>query len=78
MVGSKVNTFNVEMRPIVEAKAVETAIRRLMGDGMEANERRRRTKQLGEMAKRAVDKGGSSYEEIENLMNELIDRKKRV
>ncbi|KAH0463756.1 hypothetical protein IEQ34_006542 [Dendrobium chrysotoxum] len=78
MVGLKVNTFNIEMRPIVEAKAVKTAIRRLMGDGIEANERRRRAKQLGEMAKRAVDKGGSSYEETENLINELIDRKKRV
>ncbi|KAL0921000.1 hypothetical protein M5K25_008023 [Dendrobium thyrsiflorum] len=78
MVGSKVYTFNMEMRLIVEAKAVETAVRRLMGDGMEANQRRRRAKQLGEMAKRAVDKGGSSYEEIKILMNELIDRKKSV
>ncbi|XP_020677363.1 scopoletin glucosyltransferase-like [Dendrobium catenatum] len=78
MVGSKVNTFNMETRPIVKAMVVEMAIRRLMGDGMEANERRRRAIQLREMANRAVDKGGSSYEEIKNLMNELIDRKKRV
>ncbi|KAH0464420.1 hypothetical protein IEQ34_007206 [Dendrobium chrysotoxum] len=78
MVGSKVNTFNIEMRPIVEAKALETAVRRLMGDGMEANKSRRGAKQLGEMAKRAVDKGGSSYEGIKNLINELIDQKKHV
>ncbi|XP_020677377.1 scopoletin glucosyltransferase-like [Dendrobium catenatum] len=77
-VGSKVNTFNIEMRPIVKAEVIKIAVRTLMGDGMEANERRRRAKQLGEMAKKAVDKGGSSYEEIENLINELIDRKKRV
>ncbi|KAI0515671.1 hypothetical protein KFK09_008337 [Dendrobium nobile] len=78
MVGSKVNTFNMETRPILKALVVETAIRRLMEDGMEANERRRRAKQLREMANRAVNKGGSSYEEIKNLMNELIDRKKCV
>ncbi|KAI0515672.1 hypothetical protein KFK09_008338 [Dendrobium nobile] len=78
MVGSKVNTFNIEMRPIVEAEVIKSAVRTLMGDGMEANERRRRAKELGEMAKRAVDKGGSSYDEIENLINELTDRKKRV
>ncbi|XP_020677393.1 UDP-glycosyltransferase 73B4-like [Dendrobium catenatum] len=78
MVGSKVYTSNAKMRPIVEAAALTTAIRRLMGDGIEGEKRRRRAKELGEMAKRAVDKGGSSYEEIRNLMHELIERKKHV
>ncbi|KAH0464144.1 hypothetical protein IEQ34_006930 [Dendrobium chrysotoxum] len=78
MVGSKVNTFNMETRPIVKPAVVENDVRRFLRGGMEANERRRRAKQLGEMAIRAVDKGGSSYEEIENLMNELIDQKKRI
>ncbi|XP_028550646.1 scopoletin glucosyltransferase-like [Dendrobium catenatum] len=74
----KVYTSNAKLRPIVEASAVTTAIRRLMGDGIEAEKRRRRAKELGEMAKRAVDKGGSSYEEIGNLMHELMERKKHV
>ncbi|XP_020677364.1 scopoletin glucosyltransferase-like [Dendrobium catenatum] len=78
MVGSMVNTFNIETRPIVEAASVEIAVRRVMEDGMEANERRRRAKQLGEMAQKAVDEGGSSYEEIKKLMNELVDLKKHV
>ncbi|KAI0515668.1 hypothetical protein KFK09_008334 [Dendrobium nobile] len=78
MVGSKLYTSNAKLRPIVEASAVTAAIRRLMGDGIEAEKRRRRAKELGEMAKRAVDKGGSSYEEIGNLMHELMERKKHV
>ncbi|XP_020677365.1 UDP-glycosyltransferase 73B4-like [Dendrobium catenatum] len=78
MVGSKVYTSNAKLRPIVEASSLTAAIRRLMGDGIDAEKRRRRAKELGEMAKRAVDKGGSSYEEIENLMHELMERKKHV
>ncbi|XP_020677380.1 scopoletin glucosyltransferase-like [Dendrobium catenatum] len=78
MVGSKVYTSNAKMRPIVEAAAVTEAVRMLMGDGIEAEERRSRAKELGKMAKRAMDKGGSSYEEIGNLMHELMERKKLV
>ncbi|KAI0515663.1 hypothetical protein KFK09_008329 [Dendrobium nobile] len=76
MVSSKMNTFNMEMGPIVKVVVVEPAIRRLMGDGMEAN--KRRANQLGEIVNRAVDMEGSSYEEIKNLVNELIDRKKQM
>ncbi|XP_020677391.1 scopoletin glucosyltransferase-like [Dendrobium catenatum] len=78
MVGSKVNTFNKETRPIVGAASVEIAVRRLMENGMEANERRRRAKQLGEMAQKAVNEGGSSYEDIKKLMNELMHLKKHL
>ncbi|KAH0455534.1 hypothetical protein IEQ34_015566 [Dendrobium chrysotoxum] len=78
MVDSKGYTSNVKLRPIVEAAALKEAVRKLMGDGIEAEKRRRRAKELGEMAKRAVDKGGSSYEEIGNLMHELMERKKHV
>ncbi|KAH0464343.1 hypothetical protein IEQ34_007129 [Dendrobium chrysotoxum] len=78
MVGSKVYTFDAKARPIVESTVVEAAVRRLMGDGLEAEERRRRAKELGKMAKRAMDKGGSSYEDVEKLIHELMVIKNHV
>ncbi|PKU80029.1 scopoletin glucosyltransferase-like [Dendrobium catenatum] len=77
-VGSKVFDFNPETRPIIEASIIEAAVRNLMGEGEEAVERRRRAKILGENARRAIEKGGSSYNEIEKLMQELINQRKHV
>ncbi|XP_020677366.1 scopoletin glucosyltransferase-like [Dendrobium catenatum] len=77
-VGSKVYDFNPETRPILEATVIEAAVRNLMGEGEEADERRRRAKVLGEKARRAIEEGGSSYNEIEKLMQELINRRKHV
>ncbi|KAH0463995.1 hypothetical protein IEQ34_006781 [Dendrobium chrysotoxum] len=77
-VGSKVYDLNPEARPILEASIIELAVRNLMGEGEEADERRRRAKILGENARRAIEKGGSSYNEIEKLMQELINQRKHV
>ena len=43
----------------------------LMDGGDEADERRRRVRELGEMAKKAVEKGGSSYMDLDRLIEEL-------
>ncbi|XP_020581458.1 scopoletin glucosyltransferase-like [Phalaenopsis equestris] len=75
-VGSKVWTCDAEARMVVKADAIEAAVRGLMGGGEEAEERRRRAKELGEMAKTAVEKNGSSFEEIGKLLGELIELKK--
>ncbi|KAH0463811.1 hypothetical protein IEQ34_006597 [Dendrobium chrysotoxum] len=77
-VGSKVHDLNPETRPILEASIIELAVRNLMGEGEEADERRRRAKILGENARRAIEKGGSSYNEIEKLMQDLINQRKHV
>lgn len=77
-VGSKVYSLTSEYRPVVGAALVEEAVRRVMGDGEEAEGRRRRAKDLGEKARRAVEKGGSSYNDIGNLINELLERKVKV
>ncbi|KAI0525201.1 hypothetical protein KFK09_004593 [Dendrobium nobile] len=75
-VGSKVYGLrSTEELPVVEAAAVETAVRRLMGEEEEAEERRRRVSELKEMARMAVDKGGSSYNDLGNLIQELVERK---
>ncbi|PKU80028.1 UDP-glycosyltransferase 73B4 [Dendrobium catenatum] len=68
----------VGSRPIVEAIIVEAAVRNLMGGGEVEDERRRRAKELGAKARRAIEKGGSSHNEIEKLMQELINLRKHV
>nr|UYE91533.1 putative glycosyltransferase [Anoectochilus roxburghii] len=77
-VGSKVCSMNAEDRQLVEAEAVEEAVRKVMGEGEEAEERRRRARDLAEKARRAVEKGGSSYDDIFNLIHELRERKGRI
>ncbi|KAH0464510.1 hypothetical protein IEQ34_007296 [Dendrobium chrysotoxum] len=46
MVGSNVYNFKAYARPIIEAAALESAVRRIMGESEEANERRRRERSL--------------------------------
>ncbi|PKA65320.1 UDP-glycosyltransferase 73B5 [Apostasia shenzhenica] len=75
--GSSAYTFTAEERPVIKAAAVETAVRRLMGGGEEAEGRRKRARELGEKARRAVEKGGSSYEDVGRLMHEVIDQRRR-
>ncbi|KAG0484225.1 hypothetical protein HPP92_008304 [Vanilla planifolia] len=75
-VGSKVYTMNPEERPVVEAEKLEAAVKRLMGDSEEAKERRRRARALGDKARAAVDLGGSSYNDLSNLMQEIMRAKR--
>ena len=54
----------------VRREAVEKAIRRVMV-GEEAEEMRKRAKELGEMGKKAVAENGSSYSNLDGLIEEL-------
>ncbi|KAJ0011520.1 hypothetical protein Pint_33902 [Pistacia integerrima] len=47
------------------------AVKRLMSGDEEAVEMRRRARELGEKAKRAVEGGGSSYMDADALIQEL-------
>ncbi|OAY39232.1 scopoletin glucosyltransferase [Manihot esculenta] len=58
----------------VERKAIEKAISRVM-EGEEAVEMRSRSKKLGEMAREAVEEGGSSYSDFNALVEELQRRR---
>ncbi|KAL3722338.1 hypothetical protein ACJRO7_034676 [Eucalyptus globulus] len=69
-------SWNAEPGPPVGREKVEAAVRKVMDGGEEAAEMRRRAKDLGEKAKRAVEQGGSSYEDAEALIQELKSRKK--
>ncbi|KAG0467813.1 hypothetical protein HPP92_017141 [Vanilla planifolia] len=52
----------------VGREGVEKAISRLMDKGEEAEARRQRAKELGEKARRAVEKGGSSFDGLTELI----------
>ncbi|CAN0846392.1 Scopoletin glucosyltransferase [Linum grandiflorum] len=61
-----------EQSPTIESVKVERAIRRIMSkEDEEVIEMRRRAKSLGEMARRAVEEGGSSYRDLDALIEEL-------
>ena len=56
---------------LVEREKIEKAVRELMSDSEEAEERRRRAKKFGIAAYKAVEEGGSSYNELTALIHEL-------
>ncbi|KAB1208501.1 Scopoletin glucosyltransferase [Morella rubra] len=54
----------------IKKEALEKAVKQIMV-GEEANEMRNRAKALGEMARRAIEEGGSSYSDLTALIEEL-------
>ncbi|KAJ4875944.1 UDP-glycosyltransferase 73B5 [Raphanus sativus] len=59
---------------LISREEVDKAVREVMS-GEEAEERRIRAKKLGEMARVAVGDGGSSYSDLNRLVEELNSRK---
>ncbi|TKY59061.1 Scopoletin glucosyltransferase [Spatholobus suberectus] len=57
----------------VKKEAIEKAVKRIMV-GEEADEMRNRAKELGQMARRAVEEGGSSYSDFNSLIEDLRSR----
>jgi UDP:flavonoid glycosyltransferase YjiC (YdhE family) len=74
-VGSTDYASKLEARRVIGGKVVAEAIGRVMGDSEEAEAIRERARVLGERARRAVEKGGSSYDDIARLMDELMARR---
>ncbi|GAY58596.1 hypothetical protein CUMW_188230 [Citrus unshiu] len=59
---------------LVKKEDVETAINILMDDGEERDGRRRRAKEFGELAKRALEEGGSSYNNIKFFIQDIMQQ----
>nr|AFJ52930.1 UDP-glycosyltransferase 1 [Linum usitatissimum] len=76
-IGVGVGAAQSPLGATIEGVKVEKAIRRIMLTGdEEVEEMRRRAKNLGEMARKAVEKGGSSYRDLDALIEELrLNRK---
>ncbi|KAF7149173.1 hypothetical protein RHSIM_Rhsim03G0087300 [Rhododendron simsii] len=61
-----------EVGALVKREKVKAAVEEVMREGKEGGERRRRARELGEMAKRAVEEGGSSYLNMTLLIEDVI------
>ncbi|CAH8387290.1 unnamed protein product [Eruca vesicaria subsp. sativa] len=59
---------------LVDKEGVKKAVEALMGDSDEAIERRERVKELGELAHKAVDEGGSSHSNITLLLQDIMQQ----
>lgn len=64
-----------EEMDVVKGDVIAKVVSRVMGGGEEAEGMRRRARELGEMAKTAVEVGGSSYIAIGELIKELNEAK---
>ncbi|KAL5743045.1 hypothetical protein ACOSP7_029777 [Xanthoceras sorbifolium] len=59
---------------LVKKEDIEKAVHELMDKGEERDERRRRARELADMAKRAIEEGGSSYLNIELLIQDIMQQ----
>ncbi|KAL5058253.1 hypothetical protein RYX36_029857 [Vicia faba] len=72
-VGSKVNKFwsSVGEDELVRREEIVKAVEILMGRGEESKEMRMRARKLGDAAKRTIEKGGHSYNNLLQFIDEL-------
>ncbi|KAL1190740.1 UDP-glycosyltransferase 73C4 [Cardamine amara subsp. amara] len=56
---------------LVDKEGVKKAVEELMGKSDDAKERRRRAKELGELAHKAVEEGGSSHSNITLFLQDI-------
>ncbi|KAK7284979.1 hypothetical protein RJT34_19734 [Clitoria ternatea] len=61
----------------VRKENVESAIERIMDETSESNERRKRIQELAEKARKAVEKGGSSYSNVTLFIQDIMQKIKR-
>ncbi|XP_058077459.1 UDP-glycosyltransferase 73C3-like [Magnolia sinica] len=57
----------------VKMETVKNGVERLMDEGDEGEERRKRAKEFGEKARRAMEEGGSSYINMTLLIEDIMD-----
>ncbi|KAK1324964.1 hypothetical protein QJS10_CPA01g01308 [Acorus calamus] len=74
-VGAEVWTMTAEERTVIERGKVAEAVGRVMGGGDMAVGLWRSVREVAEMARRAVEKGESSYGDLERQTSDAIDIK---
>jgi len=77
-VGAKENNLwvNINVEKVVRREEIVKAVKILMGSDQESKEMRMRAKKLGEAAKRTIQEGGHSYNNLIQLIDELKSLKK--
>ncbi|KAJ0962859.1 hypothetical protein J5N97_027981 [Dioscorea zingiberensis] len=76
--GQKFGMGPENVSALVRGEDIEKAVAMLMNAGEEAEEMRRRARELRESAKMALEKGGSSSLDICNLIRELTEKQRPV
>jgi len=61
---------------LVKKEDIERGIERLMDETSECKERRKRIRELAEMAKKAVEKGGSSHSNVSLFIEDIMKKNK--
>jgi hypothetical protein len=77
-IGAKDFGSGIETQEVIRGEVIAESIQRLMGNGEESNAIQKKAKDLSVEARRAVVKGGSSYNDVGRLMDELMARRSRV
>ncbi|CAJ2632509.1 unnamed protein product [Trifolium pratense] len=67
-----------ESSVLVKKEDIIRGIERLMDETSESEERRKKIKELGEMAKKAVEKDGSSHSNINLFIQDIIQKSKDI
>jgi hypothetical protein len=70
-VGSREWSWDEERKELVGREKVEFAVKKLMVKSEEVEEMRQRVRHIAENAKKAVVEGGTSYGDIDSLIQEL-------
>lgn len=68
-------SWNAEWKELVGREKVELAVKKLMEKSGEAEEMRRRVREIAGKARRAVEEGGTSYADVDGLIEELKARR---
>ncbi|KAI4295673.1 hypothetical protein L6164_035692 [Bauhinia variegata] len=68
-------SWDEKRRTVVGREKVEVALKKLMGNGEDAEDMRRRVKDIAEKARRAVQHGETSYADADALIQELKAQK---
>uniref|UniRef100_A0A0E0JKS0 Glycosyltransferase n=1 Tax=Oryza punctata TaxID=4537 RepID=A0A0E0JKS0_ORYPU len=74
-VGARDFGSNLESHRVIGGEVIAGAIGRVMGDGEEGEAIRRKATELAVKAKVAPEKGGSSYDDVGRLIDELMARR---
>lgn len=78
-VGSMFSATKVEVRSeVINGEKIAEGIDRVMGDDEEAEAVRKKAVDLRGKARSAIEKGGSSYDDLEQLITELMARRNSV
>ncbi|XP_058114252.1 UDP-glycosyltransferase 73C12-like [Magnolia sinica] len=62
---------------LVKMETVKNGVERLMDEGDEGEERRKRAREFGEKASRAMEEGGSSYINVTLLIEDIMDQARK-